>query len=356
MLTPLKSQLIDEKVSTLYKRLRSQATCEPAIVEGWTFREKPSWYDEDKFKRAQRWAYYHFVSVFLGHLTGLLVIFNMPSMMPPVAKTKSHSTVAKLFNRYLDTFRHVKIWYESDPFMVGSDANKSLRKINNLHCGIVKSMNGSVPKDSAEPIWVSQYDMVLILWSIMAPIILFHRKCGIHSITRRQMEDLIHFWAVVAYALGIKDENNILRSTDYDEVYGICDKLLASDVRPVAQERKYPSNHGYEVSKVLAIALQPLAPIISLQGLMRQWYRIFGITASIPVAHKFGYKSAVTLADTLLKYSVFRFMFAVILKFMLILRTWQRAKITDQMNALYPDDIHPDVDSKSFTPAELLAY
>ncbi|XP_015794080.1 uncharacterized protein LOC107370612 isoform X2 [Tetranychus urticae] len=307
MITPLKSDLIDEKVSSKYKRLRTEAVCEPAIIEGFSFKEKPSWYDENKFKRAQNWAYHHFVR------------------------------------------------YESDPFKEGSEANKSLRKINTLHCNIVKSMNGLVPKESSEPIWVTQYDMALILWSIMAPIVLFPRKCGIHEITRSQMEDLIHFWAVLAYTLGIKDENNIMLS-DYDETFAICDMILAKDVRPVSKERKYPSDHGFEVSKVLAVAIQPLAPIVSLQGLMRQWYRIFGITASVPVEHKFGYKSMVTLADTLLKYTVFRWMFAALLKFMLILRTWQRAKITATMNTLYPDEVHPDVDPHSFTPKELLAY
>ena len=61
MLTPLKSESIDEKVITLYKRLRSEATCEPAITEGWIFKDKPSWYNEDRFRRAQKWSYYHFV-------------------------------------------------------------------------------------------------------------------------------------------------------------------------------------------------------------------------------------------------------------------------------------------------------
>lgn len=68
--------------------------------------------------------------------------------------------------------------------------------------------------------------MVLIQWSIIAPILLHPQGCGIHDMTRQQADDLIHYWRVTVHNLGIKEEFNLLKSNNYDEAYGFAKEFL----------------------------------------------------------------------------------------------------------------------------------
>jgi len=54
-LIPCSEELVRDKVDKLYKTLRTKATCVPGIDENTRMPDKPDWYDDAKFKRAQQY-------------------------------------------------------------------------------------------------------------------------------------------------------------------------------------------------------------------------------------------------------------------------------------------------------------
>lgn len=74
----------------------------------------PQWLDKDKLRRAQVLARKHFFGVFFAHLSGLILLVYIRSILIPLLSTGNSRTVAHLFGRYLRTLVHVKSWYEGD--------------------------------------------------------------------------------------------------------------------------------------------------------------------------------------------------------------------------------------------------
>ncbi|RWS30699.1 hypothetical protein B4U80_11654 [Leptotrombidium deliense] len=241
------------KAEQRYKELKSSGTCTPGTSPHVKMNEKPVWFNETKFKEAQNVCQKYFVR------------------------------------------------YESDPYKTRSKANVSVKYVRLMHKQLYSRMNVNTneEKKKESPIWVSQYDMVLTQWSIVAPFLLFPQKCGMHNVTKQEMQQFIYFWKVMGRILGIEDEYNCCSGT-YEECHRYNQLILENDYKPVMMNLKYPSSIGFESAKGLSIGIQPLAPILSMQGLMRYWYKFLGIPHYIPVEDRFGYKSVVYFIETLL--------------------------------------------------------
>ncbi|RWS02594.1 hypothetical protein B4U79_07030 [Dinothrombium tinctorium] len=217
-------------------------------------------------------------------------------------------------------------------------------------------MNPDKEKAFVEPIWVSQYEMVLTQWAIVAPFLLYPKRCGMHSVNKQELEKMIYFWQVIGHLLGIEDRFNCCFG-GYEQSYAYCQLILERDYKPVLSQLKYPSNIGFEAAKGLAIGLQPLAPIVSLQGLLRYWYRFFGFEHYVPVSNRFGYKSIVYLIETMLQNPFWHWLTALILKCCLFIVTLRQKIIRKRLEKQYANVAYRPTCPFSYkSPKELLAY
>lgn len=356
-LTPCAEELVRDKVDKLYKKLRTKAVCVPGVDENTRMPEKPDWYDEAKFKRAQAYFKSYFTSLFLAHMAGLAIGFMMPSLVPPMAHTQSHSKVSRLWRRYFNTVLYIKLWYENLHYEEDGIAAQAFRKVNYLHKFIIKKINPP-PAERKEdhPVWLSQYDMVLIEWSIIAPVLLNPKDCGIHDLTREQAEDLIHYWAIATYNVGIKEEFNILRSGNYDEAYYICKRLLDRDIRPVARELKSPADVGIEEGHKMTISLQPLCPIFSLSDLMRHYTRVWDIPVDIPVERPWYYMAIEFYTLTLCRFRVWHWIVNIVFRYIMYSKANNIDGIAEEFDKKYPDSFMPFELSNTLDPKSVLQY
>lgn len=206
------------------------------------------------------------------------------------------------------------------------------------------------------PVWVSQYEMVLTQWAIVAPFLLYPKRCGMHHLTKEEMENLLHFWQVIGHLLGIEDRFNCCVGS-YEDSYAYCKLILENDYKPVLSKLKYPSTIGFESAKGLTIGLQPMVPIISLQGILRYWYRFFDFQQYIPVDDRFGYKSIVYLIETLFQYSFCHWVFSYVLKLCLIIQTKRQKTIRQRFEQKYADVVYkPECPFSYKSPKELMSY
>ncbi|XP_015781305.1 uncharacterized protein LOC107359335 [Tetranychus urticae] len=353
-LTPRVNEEVVEKCEKLYQRIKKDAACVSATSDAHVWDEKPSWFDEKKFKKGQETALKYFTSVFLSHTIGLTVLFNIPTMITPLAVTRTHASVSKLFTRYLAVFIHVKKWYETDPYEKGSLGHKSLKMVNNFHRKVGSDMNKSVIEPGKNPVWISQYDMAVTVWCVIAPVILDPKKIGFHGITREEIENLMHVWACIGRLLGVEDRFNIMTGS-YDEAHYLCTIIKEREYKPIIEKMEFPSSVGFETCKGIAIGLQPLSPYVSLQGFMRYWYSIFDFKVDVPVESPLAEKAGYILLHFIFRLPFSQYFFSVILRYFLDYCDKNRKSIAAKLAKLYPDDVLPYIPPDKFQPKELLA-
>jgi len=253
----------------------------------------------------------------------------------------------------------IRFRYENDPYEEGGIGPQAFRKVNFLHKFIIKKINP--PKEERQednPLWLSQYDMVLIEWSIIAPILLNPNACGIHDMTRSQAEDLIHYWAITTHNVGIKEEFNIMRSGNYDEAYYICKRLLDKDIRPVATALKAPADVGLEEGLRMTLSLQPLCPIFNLSDLMRHWAVIWSLPVDSKISWKyqFPHMPVAWVLDYLCQYRVWHWIMNVVFRYIMVRSGKQMDSIAEEFDKQYPDNFMPFELSKELKPQLVLQY
>ncbi|KAI1300195.1 hypothetical protein HDE_03541 [Halotydeus destructor] len=143
-LTVCISEELKSKMDDKYKLFADLSKKTPGIDTENNPNRKPDWLDEQLMVNARWLAKKYFASLFLAHFAGLLLLFQMETLLVPVFATTSHNTIEKLFKRYLDTFVHIKKWYSGDIFDKNSDGCRSIKKVNLMHRQVYKSVNQSV--------------------------------------------------------------------------------------------------------------------------------------------------------------------------------------------------------------------
>ena len=93
----------------------------------------PRWLDKDKMRRAQILARKHFFGVFFAHLSGLILLVYIKSILMPLLSTGNSRSVTHLFGRYLRTLVHVKSWYEGDVWDSKHPSQHSIMQVMQYH-------------------------------------------------------------------------------------------------------------------------------------------------------------------------------------------------------------------------------
>jgi hypothetical protein len=242
----------------------------------------------------------------ISHLSGLILVLQLPRGLVPLLATGNHDNVAKLFKRYLSTQQRVRSWYESDPFDPESSAYKNLRAVRAMHQHVLKLMNGKtgrvIGKD--KNIWVSQYDMALTQWAFIGILILYPKECGLHPATKQELGQLIYFWRVMGYLNGIEDQFNLCHGY-YDETFTLFQIVWEKIYKPAIIANPHPAPTGYEMSKGLLLAMRPFNPSLKWICFMKYWYKVL----EIPIEFK------IESPRNRLRYQMMKFSLATLFKF-----------------------------------------
>ena len=275
----------------------------------------------------------------MAHLSGMLILLRQPTLLIPVFGTSSHNTIDKLFSRYLDTFIHLKTWYESDLFDKRSLAAKSMKKVNAMHSVVYHKFNSSLEPNANECLvskkieYVTQYDMVVTQWSSIGPVVLWPQKFGFYDISDHELEALAHHWRVIGYKLGIDDRFNCCLDTLPETQY-FCSLILENDFVPILKQEEL--NYGMEVSVGLARAMNCLLPFLCFQGLLRYIYKkVLELPVYVEVDYHLGYRSLVYIIETMMLKSYWHWILSYALRFALFCVNLQRKAIAKYYERKY---------------------
>lgn len=258
----------------------------------------------------------------------------MPTLLVPVFATPTHSTVEKLFKRYLDTFVHLKKWYESDIFDKKSEGHKSIKKVNLLHKKVFRDVN---PSDSTDKLFMTQFDMVVTQWSSVAPIILFPKQYGLHHVTDDDLMAVAHHWRAIGHTLGIVDKFNCCAGSLAEAQY-FCKLILEHDVLPnVRKDDPESSPLGLKMASSLAQAMNCLTGgWVCLHGLFRYTLKsVLEVTTYVPVKNRKGYRNMVHLLTVLMTKWWWHWALSVLVRFALWCVSWRQQTIAQHFRKKY---------------------
>ncbi|GLV40538.1 uncharacterized protein CBL_04339 [Carabus blaptoides fortunei] len=188
----------------------------------------PDWFDEEKFKRGQKFFHDNIFAMFFAKFQGLLSVLLVPTIIHTLKFTNMSSTQMTAYKRYMATVMHMYVWYTKD-FRPGSDLWRSLVEVRSRHfC----ASNRACKKDMNR---ISQADMALTQFGFMGFVLSRQKMIGIYYASREELEGFVHVWKVVGHLLGIEDRFNICRES-VDETRQICNLLIEKVFAPKLDE------------------------------------------------------------------------------------------------------------------------
>ncbi|XP_055600658.1 uncharacterized protein LOC129749649 isoform X2 [Uranotaenia lowii] len=226
----------------------------------------PPWFDENKFKRGQKFYHANLTGAINGALTGLISILAIPSILDVLIFTGQSSTPVTAFKRYVLTILHTLNWYSHD-LKPGTDSWKSLAYVRRIHASSGKAANRKDPK-----MMVSQKDMAITQFGFLGFVILNPQKLGIQYV-REDFEGFIHFWRTIGYMLGIEDRFNLCTDnleTTRQQMQLVNDQLL----RPALQS---PSSDFVFMTKTMIDGLWAFSNFLEYDAYMFLTRRICNV-------------------------------------------------------------------------------
>uniref|UniRef100_A0A336LZD5 CSON008879 protein n=1 Tax=Culicoides sonorensis TaxID=179676 RepID=A0A336LZD5_CULSO len=167
--------------------------------------ERPSWYDDVKFKRGQKYFHDNKFGIMNSNLFGLLSVLAEPKGLNILISTGRSSTPATARKRYVSTVFHMLSWYEND-LVPNSKSWKSLLMVRKMH--LLASTQAKAKKIGM----ISQTEIAMTAFGFMAYALTRPHTLGIRYKNLREDRDaFVFFWAVICAMLGVKDEFNMCK-------------------------------------------------------------------------------------------------------------------------------------------------
>jgi hypothetical protein len=141
-----------------WRQLKSDALTKVPDCKSCAF-EPPDWFDRSLFDVGRQSGQKHFFAFFVCHLLGLVALVHYLPVLRTLLATGKSTNLRNLFWRYLNTARHVRLWYEGDVWNPEDAAHKSLASVRTMH--LQASHKRNVPPNHNSPLKFSQYDMHL---------------------------------------------------------------------------------------------------------------------------------------------------------------------------------------------------
>lgn len=265
------NELIISRAEHRYNELKTKAYYVPG-VDNWELNKIPQWFDPHKYEKCIYLARKYFVSLYIAHFIGLLMIIQIPSGLAPLLATGNSTTVAKLFRRYLSTLIHVRNWYESNPFKKDTKSWNSMQSVRGMHKRVAQLMNSRTSEETGkEKLWLNQYDFVMTQWAFIGPVILFQNDCGLHPATDEEIKNLNYLWRVIGYCMGIEDQYNLC-SDNIEEDRALCQILFDREFKPTLHKNALECNLGWQMGNGISLALNMINPSLSFEAVINYWY------------------------------------------------------------------------------------
>lgn len=241
------------------------------------FDSKPEWYNEEKFKRGQKFAMQHLFCINFAETASLFLIFSLKTALEPLIFTERSSTPFKACQRYLSTLTRVMSWYEGDPWSEGSNSQRHMAVVRNMHRNVQNRLmsatsdeldrkttlvgNAPVWCTSAETarrdfqsacpkpadgtycpyssrrggVWVNQLDMAITQFAFVGLVVTYPEKFGIHSANDDDLSGFLHVWRTLGHLLGIHDKYNFC-NTDLQGVRQRTHDFINISIKPALRE------------------------------------------------------------------------------------------------------------------------
>ncbi|XP_018563856.1 uncharacterized protein LOC108905470 [Anoplophora glabripennis] len=189
----------------------------------------PPFYDEELFRRGQKFFHKHIFGLFLSKCLGLVAVLAVPSILKVLMFTRMSGTELTAYKRYVSTILHMMVWYDSD-FKPGSKLWKSIADVRKRH------NSASNRSCSAGMNRITQKDMAITQFGFMGISVCRSKMVGIHKASDEEWEGFIHIWRVIGYLMGIEDRFNLCSGT-VEETRERCNILMEQVFRPNIEQK-----------------------------------------------------------------------------------------------------------------------
>lgn len=220
----------------------------------------PPWIDKEKFKNGQVFYSNNLFALFVSKLAGLTSTLAIPTMLRILIFTKQSSTIEKAYRRYVLTIWHMHLWYTKD-IDHSSDFWKSLAEV----CWKHKRANLNAKKTVGT---ITQRDMALTQFGFIGYALTRSKILGLHFRSAEDLDGFIHFWKVIGWILGIKDNYNLCRNST-NETIRLCEELIHQLFKPAILTT---DAHYKEMTHVLlqaSVLIYPFIPVNNFKGFVR---------------------------------------------------------------------------------------
>uniref|UniRef100_A0A182MVA1 ER-bound oxygenase mpaB/mpaB'/Rubber oxygenase catalytic domain-containing protein n=1 Tax=Anopheles culicifacies TaxID=139723 RepID=A0A182MVA1_9DIPT len=226
----------------------------------------PTWFDEAKFKRGQKFYSDNRFGILQGNFCGLAVLLSDQKGLRILEHTKKSSTTETARKRYISTFMHMNDWYECE-LAPGSKSWKSLSQVRRMHL----SASNSAKKRSLG--FINQSEMALTTFGFMGFPVLRPHLLGIRHDNREDREAFVHFWAVIGFMLGVQDEFNMCLFP-LEVVEMICHTVIRYVFVPSLQLESPLLRH---MLGAVVDAFTSYVPLVSYESVLFMTRRLIGI-------------------------------------------------------------------------------
>lgn len=264
-----------------YKELKSIGSCLHGDCDSDGL-IKPDWFDQKLFDKGKSLGQKYFFSSFFGHLCGVYVLVQVPSIYQPLLTTGNSRTVASLFARYLSTLNHVKIWYDGDVWNPSDPAHRSIVSVRKGH-KLVSSRLNLGKRQGIDTLAISQFDMFLTLWAFVGNTFLHPQETGFPD-DLETMKAYLHFWRTIGYLLGVQDKFNICNDDNMDRADSMINLVWDQEFKPLLIAH-LNQNSGQDKGQIMCDsiieAMRSVLPILSTSAFIKYFHEIHSIKSTV---------------------------------------------------------------------------
>uniref|UniRef100_A0A182KG29 DUF2236 domain-containing protein n=1 Tax=Anopheles christyi TaxID=43041 RepID=A0A182KG29_9DIPT len=249
----------------------------------------PSWFDETKFKRGQKFYSDNRFGILQANFCSLLVLLADPKGLRILEHTGKSSTTETARKRYVSTFVHMNDWYECE-LVPGSRSWKSLSQVRRMH---LSASNSATKRNLG---FISTPEMALTTFGFMGFPLVRPHLLGIRYDNREDREAFVHFWAVIGFMLGVQDEYNMCLNR-LEVVEMICHVVIRYVFIPSLQLETQLLRH---MMRAIVEAFAPYMPFLSYESVMFLTRRLIGIPGyqySVDMAKEYICRPLLTQAE-----------------------------------------------------------
>ncbi|XP_055612222.1 uncharacterized protein LOC129758669 [Uranotaenia lowii] len=226
----------------------------------------PAWFDEEKFKRGQKYFRDNRFGMMLSNMCGLISLLSDPKGLNLLHNTGKSSTPETARKRYISTTLHMLSWYEID-LTPGSKSWLSLQRVRKMH------LSASNSSSKTEVGCINQMEVSFTTFGFMGYALIRPHLLGIRSDNDADREAFVHFWAVMGSMLGVEDQYNMCLP-DLAVVEMICRIFLRYVFLPLIQ---FESPLFKQMVNAIMDGLSEFNPVMSYGSMLCFMRRVAGV-------------------------------------------------------------------------------